>query len=58
MQITGLIIDATAQNLMACDAQEAIPDDLMIAFHLNLRASVNKRNEFWYCRKVLQIGKG
>lgn len=45
MQITGLITDATAQNLMACDAQEAIPDDLMIAFHLNLCASVNKRNE-------------
>lgn len=57
MQIIAFITDITARNLMACNAQEAMPDDLTISFHLNLCASVNKRNGFWYYREILPTRK-
>lgn len=43
---------------MACDAREAIPDNLVIPFHLNLCASMNKKNEFLYYREILSTEKG
>lgn len=43
---------------MACDAREAIPDNLMIPFHLNLCASMNKRYEFLYYSETLPTEKG